>query len=181
MAMGAMNMAKNAVDPCLFYQWVDGQLIVILLWVDDFLKLGPDELVPGIKEELLSLFNCKDVGEMNEYVGCRVEHNREASWMRLTQPVKIQKFVEEYGIDIVSNRIPSTPAEPGSVLKKGSIDEDDLPLPPEEQFRYRSATAVLLHTMRWSRPEVMNAVQDFSRYIQAARRSHNKALNRIMM
>jgi hypothetical protein len=73
MAMDAMNMAKNAVDPCLFYQWVDGQLIVILLWVDDFLILGPDELVPGVKEEILSLFNCKDVGEMNEYVGCRVE------------------------------------------------------------------------------------------------------------
>jgi hypothetical protein len=70
MAMDAMNMAKNAVNPCLFYQWVDGQLIVILLWVDDFLILGPDELVPGIKDELLSLFNCKDVGKMKEYVGC---------------------------------------------------------------------------------------------------------------
>jgi hypothetical protein len=70
MAMDAMNVAKNAVDPCLFYQWVDGQLIVILLWVDDFLILGPDESVPGVKEELLSLFNCKDVGKINEYVGC---------------------------------------------------------------------------------------------------------------
>jgi hypothetical protein len=101
MAMDAMNMAKNAVDPCLFYQWVDGQLIVILLWVDDFLILGPDELVPGIKDELLSLFNCKDVDEMKEYVGCQVERDREAVWMRLTQPVKIQKFVDKYGIDIV--------------------------------------------------------------------------------
>jgi hypothetical protein len=105
MAMDAMNMAKNAVDPCLFYQWADGQLIVILLWVDDFLILGPDELVPGVKEELLCPFNCKDVCKMNEYVGCRVERDREAGWMRLTQPVKIQKFVDEYSIDIVSNRI----------------------------------------------------------------------------
>jgi hypothetical protein len=163
------------------YGWVDRQLIVILLWVDNFLILGPDELVPGVKEELLSLFNCKDVGKMNEYVGCRVERDREAGWMQLTQPVKIQKFVDEYGIDIILNRIPSTPAEPGSVLKKDGIDEDDLPLPLEEQFRYRSATAVLLHAMQWSRPEVMNAVRDCSRYMQAVRRSHNKALNRIMM
>jgi hypothetical protein len=181
MAMDAMNMAKNAVDPCLFYQWVDGQLIVILLWVDDFLILGPDNLVPGIKDELLSLFNCKDVGKMNEYVGCRVEHDCKTGWMRLTQPVKIQKFVDKYGIDIVSNQMPSTPVEPGSVLKKDGIDEDDLPLPPEEQFRYRSATAILLHMMRWSHPEVMNAVQDCSRYMQSARRSHTKALNQIMM
>jgi hypothetical protein len=126
MAMDAMNMAKNAVDPCLFYQWVDGQLIVILLLVDDFLILGPDELVPGIKDELLSLLNYKDVGKINEYVGCRVECNCEAGWMRLTQPVKIKKFVDEYGVVIFSNQIPSTPAESGSVLKKDGIDEDDL-------------------------------------------------------
>jgi hypothetical protein len=101
--------------------------------------------------------------------------------MRLRQPVKIQKFVDEYGIDIVLNRIPSTPAEPGSVLRKDGINKDDLPLPPEEQVRYRSATVVLLHAMRWSRTEVMNDVRDLSRYMQSARWSHNKALNQIMM
>jgi hypothetical protein len=140
-----------------------------------------DELVPGIKNELLSLFNCKDVGGMKEYVGCRVKRDRENGWIRLTQPVKIQKFVDEYGIDIISNRVPSTPAEPGSVLKKEGIDDDDDLLSPEDQARYRSATAVLLHMMRWSRAEVMNAVRDCSRYMQSARKSHNKALNRVMM
>jgi hypothetical protein len=125
MTMDAMNMAKNAVDPCLFYQWIDGQPIVILLWVDDFAIFGPDELVPGIKNELLSLFNCKDVGESKEYVGCRAERDHENGWIHLTQPVKIQKFVDEYGIDIISNQKPSTPAEPGSVLKKEGIDDDD--------------------------------------------------------
>jgi hypothetical protein len=96
MAMDGMNMAKNLVDPCLFYQWIDRQVIVILLWVDDFAIFGPVELVPGIKNELLSLFNCKDVGEMKEYVGCRVKRDRENGWIRLTQPVKIQKFVDKY-------------------------------------------------------------------------------------
>jgi hypothetical protein len=125
MAMDVMNMAKNAVDPCLFYQWIDKQLIVILLWVDDFAIFGPDELVPGIKNELLSLFNCKDAGTMKEYVGCRVDRDCKNGWICLTQPVKIQKFVDEYGIDIISNRVPSTPAEPGSVLKKEGIDDED--------------------------------------------------------
>jgi hypothetical protein len=181
MAMDGMNMAKNAVDPCLFYQWIDRQLIVILLWVDDFAIFGPDELVPGIKNHLLPLFNCKDAGEMNKYVGCRIKRDLENGWIRLTQPVKIQKFVDEYGIDIISNQVPSTPAERGSVLKKEGIDDDDDLLSPKDQARYRSATAVLLHMMRWSRAEVMNAVQDCSRYMQSARKSHNKALNRVRM
>jgi hypothetical protein len=47
-----------------------------------------------------------------------------------------QKFVDEYGIGIISNRVPSTPAEPGSVLKKEGIDDDDDLLSPEDQARY---------------------------------------------
>jgi hypothetical protein len=106
---------------------------------------------------------------------------RENGWIRLTQPVKIQKFVDEYGINIISNRVPSTLAEPGSVLKKEGIDDDDDPLLPKDQARNRSATAVLLHMVHWSRAEVMNAVRNCSCYMQSARKSHNKALNRVMM
>jgi hypothetical protein len=114
---------------------------------------------------------------MKEYVACRIERDRENVWIRLTQPAKIPKFVDEYGIDIISNQVPSTPVEPGSVLRKEGIDDDDYLLSPEDQARYRSATAVLLHMMRWSRAEVMNAVRDCSCYMQSARKSHNKALN----
>jgi hypothetical protein len=179
MAMDGMNMAKNAVDPCLFYQWIDGQLIVMLLWVDEFAIFGPDELVPGIKNHLLSLFNCNNVGEMKEYVGCRIDRDCENGWIRLMQPVKIQNFVDGYGIDIISNRAPSTPAEAGSILKKVGIDDDDNLLSPKDQTRYRSATAV--HMMCWSQAEVINAVRDCSRYMQSAQKSHNMAVNGVMM
>jgi hypothetical protein len=66
-------------------------------------------------------------------------------------------------------------------LKIEGIDDDDDLLSPEDQARYRSATVVLLHMMRWSRAEVMNAVRDCSCYMQSAQKSHNKALNRVMM
>ena len=153
----------------------------MLLCVYDFDMFGPDELVPGLKKELMSLFECKDVGEMHGHVGFRVERNREEGWTRLTQPVKIQKFVDKYNIDIKSNRITSTSAEPGSVLIKEGIDDDDNLLSPEEESRCRSETTVLLHLMRWSRTEVMNAVRDCSRCMQSARKSHNKVLDRVMM
>jgi hypothetical protein len=66
-------------------------------------------------------------------------------------------------------------------LKKEGIDDDDDLLSPEDQARYRLATAVLLHMMRWSRAEVMNAVGDCSLYMQSARKSHSKALNGVMI
>jgi hypothetical protein len=33
---------------------------------------------------------------MKEYVGCKVEHNRQERWIKLTQPVMIQRFEDEF-------------------------------------------------------------------------------------
>jgi hypothetical protein len=75
---------------------------------------------------------------------------------------------------------PKTPAEGGTILKKEGEGPEDTILSKEDQQQYRSATAVLLHMMRWSRVEVQNAVRDCSRYMTEARQSHLKALQRIM-
>ena len=70
-----------------------------------------------------------------------------------------------------------TPAEPGSVLKSEGESIHDQELNHEEQKSYQSGTAILLHMMRWTRVETMNAVQDCSRYMKQARQSHLKALH----
>ena len=44
-AMKYTEMKVNASDPCLFYKWVDRQLMMILLWVDNFCIMGPDAIV----------------------------------------------------------------------------------------------------------------------------------------
>jgi len=38
----------------------------------------------------------------------------------------------------------------------------------------------LLHMMRWSRPEVYNAVHDLSRHMKASTAVHVKAMHRVM-
>ena len=178
--MKGCDMKRNCMDPCLFYRWEEGYLLCCLLWVDNFLLVGPDHLVPKVKDRLTQLMECDDVGEMVEYVGCKIERNREIRDMRLTQPVKIEKMKDEFGCDPNMSRPPNTPAEPGSVLRKEGTGENNLELPKPEQKVYRSGTAMLLHVMRWSRVETMNAVRECSRYMQKARQSHMKALKRIM-
>ena len=55
-----------------------------MLWVDDCLIVGNNENVIKIKETLTTLFDCKNVGKMNEYVGCLVQKGQ--TWMRSKQP-----------------------------------------------------------------------------------------------
>ena len=94
--------------------------------------------------------------------------------------MKIDKFHDEFGIQRNPSRSPSTQAEPNSVLKSEGEGKEDLVLSKQEQKEYRSGTAVLLHMMRWSRVETMNAVRECSRFMTSARNSHMKALKRIM-
>ena len=61
-------------------------------------------------------FDCDIVGNMDEYVGCKLERNWKERSIRFTQPVMIQSFKDEF--DILEGSKLKTPAEPGTVLVK---------------------------------------------------------------
>ena len=143
--MKGYDINRNCVHSCLFYKWIEGYLVCVLVLVDDFLVLGPDHLVPMVKLKILQSMECEDVREMTEYVGCLVERDRENRMTKLTQFVKIQKAIDEFGIDPNPKRPPMTPAEPESVLKKKGEGEHDIFLNEEDQKMYRSAVATFLH------------------------------------
>jgi len=119
-AMRATEMTVNKVDPCLFYKWKEEKLLLMLLWVDNFCIMGPEDTVYEHRDRLKELFECKDLGEMHEYVGCLVTRDREKQSVKLTQPVKIQQFKDEYNTTKVSGN-PKTPAEGGNILKKEGV------------------------------------------------------------
>ena len=147
---------------------------MILLWEDDCLLTGPKEKVLKAKTKFMRLFDCKDIGEMKEYVGCVIERGK--GWMKMTQPTQLRKFEDEF--DLQTHRgNPETPAEPHSVLNEGDQGE---PLGDAQQSDYRKGTGILLHMMRWSRPEVLNAVRELSRHLKDGTKKHYKQMIRVM-
>jgi hypothetical protein len=57
------------------------------------------------------LFDCDDVGDMNEYVRCKIEKGN--GTFKFTQPVMVQSFEDEFDLP---NNNPVTPGEPGDTL-----------------------------------------------------------------
>ena len=41
-------------------------------------------------------FECDEVRELKEYVGCKVDYNRKEGWIKLTQPVLMQSYTDEF-------------------------------------------------------------------------------------
>ena len=79
-----MRYKQSPADPCLYHCWMMKSLIVWLSWIDDCLIAGNQDCVKLAKEQM------KHVGELKEYVGCKIE--RTDSTIRFMQPVLLQSI-----------------------------------------------------------------------------------------
>jgi hypothetical protein len=106
-ALTDMNFKRSAADPCLYYCWTMYGLVVWISWIDDCLVAGDKMAVEATNEQMKSRFECDDLGELNEYVGCKI--NRDEDSVKLTQPVLIQIYEDEFEFN--KTRQVCTPAE----------------------------------------------------------------------
>ena len=87
-----MKYARNQADPCLYFRQVKDELVIWISWVDDFLLSGPNKRTQLAKIKMMSLVECEEMGEMKEYIGCKIERNWNERWVKLKKPVMVQSF-----------------------------------------------------------------------------------------
>jgi len=90
--------------------------------------------------------------------------------------VLIQSFEDEFEIEEEISA--ETFGAPGVVLTPVRNERDAVKT--EMQTKFRSEIGKLLHLMRWSRPDICNAVRDLSRHGQKSSKAHLKAMKRCM-
>jgi Reverse transcriptase (RNA-dependent DNA polymerase) len=119
-AFKAMGYSRSKAYPCLYFKWDEqGELCMWLTWIDNCVAIGKENTVAKESAKLMSLFECKDIGPVEEYDGSKVEINGKE--MKFKQPVLLQSFVDEFGVDAKSKV--NLPAAPGQVLAKGEDHE----------------------------------------------------------
>ena len=173
-AMKHMGFERSWADPCLYWKHTEDGLVLWLSWIDDCLCIGPKKQVEKYVKQMNEMFDCEDVGKMVEYVGCKVELNEDTRSIKLTQPVLLQSFQDEFQLP---NRNYDTPAEPKKQLRK-TIEGQEVGA--EEQTKYRAGVGKMLHLMRWTRPDIWNAVRELSRRMVNSNLDHMKAMLRVM-
>jgi hypothetical protein len=170
-----LGCIRSEADPCLYYKWTDtGSLVLWLSWVDDCLLLGPKEELMKLKQQIMDAVACDDGGELTEYVGCKLDWDKVNGTLKFTQPVLLQSFSDEFGVE--GHDMPITPGVPMKALQLG----DKEAVVDSRRTYYRSGVGKLLHLRRWSRPEMTNAVRDLSRYNTNGSEDHINAMHRAM-
>jgi len=67
-----MKLEQSRTDPCLYFKWTEHGLTVTISWVDNCLIMGPTKGVTEVKQKFLDSFDCKEIGNMDEYIRCQL-------------------------------------------------------------------------------------------------------------
>ena len=68
----SLVFTKCKTDSNLYYKVEEGNLVILLLYVDDLFVTGMDELIADTKRKLAAEFEMKDLGMMHYFLGMEV-------------------------------------------------------------------------------------------------------------
>ena len=170
-----MNFEKCKADECLLYRKNEKGTVIVCVYIDDTLCVGDTEAVDAFKKELREHFDTKEEGQMTEYVGCKVrrEQTNELIMYQDDLLMKIDKHFGKKIIDIRKSEIPAGTGDRVVRSKEGLITK-------EAQSKYRSGVGMLLFLVKYSRPDIANAVRELSKANDGATENHMKMLLRVI-
>jgi hypothetical protein len=76
-ALTGMNLKRSTAVPFLYFCWTMYGLVVWLSWIDDCVVAGDPRAAEGAEEKMKIIFECGDFGELNEYVGCKIDRGED--------------------------------------------------------------------------------------------------------
>jgi hypothetical protein len=117
LCFSSMGFVRRKADPCLYFKWSHKGLVLWVSWINDCLVMGPTESVKATRKQMTDRFNCDVLGNMDEYVGCKLVRNVKEGWLRFMQPVLLQSFEDELDLPVENNK-PNIPAEAGQVTTR---------------------------------------------------------------
>ena len=165
------GFTQSDVDECLFYY----KQSVMMVYVDDTILCGPtttevDEMVTL----LASLFDVEDQGNLNDYLGVKVERFDNGHF-QFTQPHLIDQILNDLRLTQGGTKTMPTPALLTKVLQPGTDDNR----PFDESFHYRSVIGKLNFLEKSTRPDIAYAVHQCARFMENPTASHGQAIKHI--
>ena len=171
------KMQKCDLDPCLFYRKNELGEVIASVYVDDIFSIGDKGAVDDIISILKNNFSVKILGELKEYIGCKVVRINEKAWLK--QPEIIEKIETSFGYLKDQEKELKAPLAAGTNLSRPT--DEEILLNNEKQSTYRSGVGLLLYLVKLSRPDICNPVRELSKMMDRGTELHYKMLERVLL
>jgi hypothetical protein len=151
--------------------------VVLLIYFDNVLLLvSSREAVKSVREELGRLYKIKDIGEVNYFLGIKLERNTHGT-LRLSQINYIENILHRF------NTAARKPVPSPMVPNKNLMEH--IPRTEEEasamiRVHHREAICALLYLSICTRPDIAVAVCTLAKQVQKPCTLHWKGVKRIL-
>ena len=167
------------VDPCLFVKQSSLGIVFIALYVDDNLLVGhPKAIEDAIQQMKKHGLILKIEDDLKDYLSCEIQFSKDRTKAWLGQPHLISNLESKFGNDVKKLREYKTPGTPNLNMVRNT--DDKLALPKEKQSLYRSGVGMLLYLVKYSRPDIANAVRELSKVLDGSTEASFKEMLRVI-
>ncbi|NJI21337.1 hypothetical protein HBJ00_22160, partial [Aeromonas veronii] len=145
----SIGFRVSSYDPCLYVKVVDGECVLLLVYVDDVLVTGSSaEMIAEVKRQLKSRFEMTDSGKCSFILGIEVVDNADGS-VTLSQARYINDILERFGMQ--DCKPAASPVDISmKLVSSDAMTKLDAP--------FREAVGALMHLMTSTRPDIAFAV-----------------------
>jgi len=177
--MSNNGYSRCEADHCCYLKHFDDSYIILLLYVDDMLIAGSgmDE-IKHLKGLLSTEFDMKDLGPAKQILGMRIDRDRSARTLKLSQSKYIERVLERFNMK--DAKAVSTPLASHFRLSKDLAPKSEEERMLMEGVPYASAVGSLMYAMVSTRPDIAHAVGVVSRFMSNPGKQHWEAVKWIL-
>jgi hypothetical protein len=98
-ALMNLGFTRTHSDAGEYFKFKRADIIVIVIYVDDVLLMGSDKkMLKKNKEDVMKVFETRDLGEAKEYLGMRITRDRKKRTINLDQCAYAEKVLKRFGL-----------------------------------------------------------------------------------
>jgi hypothetical protein len=164
-----LGFKQSNVDECVFFRGT----VIFIVYTDDGIFASPDSKeVDKAINDMKTLFNIDDQGDLKDYLGVNVEKLPNGD-IKLTQPHLINQIITELKLPLKSaNR--STPALSTKILQRNEKAPNF-----DQRFHYRRVVGQLNFLEKSTRPDIAYATHQVARFCEDPKATHAEAIEHI--
>ncbi|KAL5739715.1 hypothetical protein ACOSP7_028607 [Xanthoceras sorbifolium] len=172
-SMRKFGYQQSNSDNTLFFKHKGGKITILIVYVDDMIVIGNDDLeMTNLQRHLATEFEMKDLGVLRYFLGIEVARSKHGIF--LSQRKYVLDLLTETGM--LASKPTDTPMDQNHKLCECPDHPDRTPANKERYQRLVGKLIYLSHT----RPDIAYAVSVVSQFMHAPTESHMDAVLRIL-
>ncbi|WVZ13024.1 hypothetical protein V8G54_017554 [Vigna mungo] len=159
-----LNFKRCNYDDCVYTLNHDGEMLYLLLYVDDILIASTDRgMIGETKARLADAFEMKELGEARRILGIDIKRDRPGGNLFLSQECYLHKVISRYRM--AESKMTSTPVGQHLKLTKEQCPKTEEERKKMESVPFSNGIGSIMYGMVCTRPDVAHGVSVLSQFM----------------